>query len=134
MLAYEEDPTECQRMAAMQGYTALCIREVSKPEEPAFSLYATTLDNSSGSDHINTMEKEVVLAIRGTSSVHDVVTDIRAAPAMFPPTPEEIMHMIYGSNDSESQINEGCDEYENGTCIPSQIESTQVGGAEYVRA
>jgi len=47
------------------------------------------------------VKKIAVLAIRGTSSVHDVVTDIRAAPTEFPPKQDEIRSCLYGKNDPE---------------------------------
>ena len=123
MLAYEESPTECQRLAANHGYKALCIQEVSHPEEPSFALYATSLDDSTVAEH----DKEVVLVIRGTSSIHDVVTDIRAAPAAFPPTREEIMHTIYGFHSTpEPDLARSRDEHDDDVCIPLQIENTQV--------
>lgn len=53
--------------------------------------------NSSRNDGKNSNnKKEVVLAIRGTATVHDVVTDIRSAPQEFPPSPEEIKLALAG--------------------------------------
>ena len=46
-------------------------------DEPAFFCAASTI------------QKEVVLAVRGTSTVQDVATDVRAAPAPFPPSSDE---------------------------------------------
>lgn len=40
--------------------------------------------------------KEAVLAIRGTKTIQDVVTDIRAAPQEFPPPQEEITAALNG--------------------------------------
>jgi hypothetical protein len=136
MLAYVEAPTDCQRMAATQGYTSLCIQEVSSAEQPAFALYASSTDGDAAESEskINRgsrrpKEKEVVLVIRGTSSIHDVVTDIRAAPVAFPPSREEIMQTIYGSRHSAGS---SCSstaphaELESEVCVASQIANTQV--------
>ena len=51
---------------------------------------------SSSTSKRNEIEKIAVLAIRGTSSVHDFVTDIRAAPMEFPPGVDEIRESLYG--------------------------------------
>lgn len=133
MLAYVETPTECQRVAATQGYKSLCIQEVSNAEEPAFALYASTTDGDMATNESKAnkgsvweREKEVVLVIRGTSSIHDVVTDIRAAPVAFPPSREEIMQAIYGSRSKSSPTATRHSNHETEVCIPSQIANTQV--------
>lgn len=40
----------------------------------------------SSNKHQIQYRKEVILAIRGTNSIHDIVTDIRADPISFPPS------------------------------------------------
>lgn len=150
MIAYEDKPAECQRMASTQGYTLLCMQETSEPEQPAFGLYATTsaagrwtvgedgklseVLKSPGAGepkHCQLDEspeygdnKEVVLVIRGTHSVQDVVTDIRNAPTAFPPPEEEIMRAIYGVYHSDSYIGSASASGSD-ICIASQIGSSQ---------
>jgi hypothetical protein len=162
MIAYEENPVECQRLASSQGYTTICLQEISDTEQPAFGLYATTsaaglwlvsadghLSNPSSHHKLSWVENrsseegflnsrmnqphEAILVIRGTQSIQDVVTDIRAAPAAFPPPHEEILKTIYGTSsggggggirsrgaDSDSSMH-GSD-----ICTPSKIGSSLV--------
>jgi hypothetical protein len=49
------------------------------------------------------MVKEAVLVIRGTQTIQDVVTDIRASPQMFPPPTDEIDAALRGSSSSSVQ-------------------------------
>lgn len=122
MLVYEENPVECQRIATTQGYSCICAETISGAEKPAFGIYVSnnaqdktapvdpflppTPPHRSNSDEDCSSKgydfkfhrckpKEVVLTIRGTLSIHDVVTDIRAAPHPFPPSHEEILSLIY---------------------------------------
>lgn len=123
MLVYEENPVECQRIATTQGYSCICAETVSKAEKPAFGIYVSSApegctatpppsakrtqsdeeekgpDIGSGRGFDFKMHrskpKEVILTVRGTLSIHDVVTDIRAAPHPFPPSQEEILSLIY---------------------------------------
>lgn len=128
MVVYEENPVECQRIAATQGYACICAETSSLAEKPAFGIYVSTdnvtPDNSNSEStfpsHVppppsssrstsdedfsskgcdfkmhRCKPKEVILTIRGTLSIHDVVTDIRNAPHPFPPTQEEILSLIY---------------------------------------
>jgi hypothetical protein len=68
----------------------------SRHQFTSSSKYRGGLDNSSS----ETL-KVAILAIRGTSSVHDVVTDIRAAPTEFPPKPDEIKSCLFGKEEVE---------------------------------
>jgi len=82
---YEASPTCVQLVAKQQGLTLLFARgfpegpDAREPvvDEPAFFCAASTI------------QKEVVLAVRGTSTVQDVATDVRAAPAPFPPSSDD---------------------------------------------
>jgi hypothetical protein len=85
---YAESPTAVQLVAGQQGWTLLFERgflaEPFAPErdvvaEPAFFCLASGPGRP---------RREVMLAVRGTASVHDVATDIRAVPAAFPPPPD----------------------------------------------
>ena len=85
---YAESPTAVQLVAGQQGWTLLFERgflaEPFAPErdvvaEPAFFCIASGPGRP---------RREVMLAVRGTASVHDVATDIRAVPAAFPPPPD----------------------------------------------
>ncbi len=84
-LAYEADSVECQRLARLQHWDPIYICTESNTEQPAYMLLATS--HTYGPKE---SKKEAVLVIRGTKSIHDVVTDIRAAPQHFPPSSEEI--------------------------------------------
>lgn len=93
---YCESEVECQRMGLLQGFDLLCCELTSAPEQPAYALLGTSPDlevgvsrvqqlRGNGSAKDAKLRKEVILAIRGTNSVQDVVTDIRANPIHFPP-------------------------------------------------
>lgn len=84
-LAYEADSVECQRLARLQHWDPIYICTESNTEQPAYMLLATSRTHCRKES-----KKEAVLVIRGTKSIHDVVTDIRAAPQHFPPSSEEI--------------------------------------------
>jgi hypothetical protein len=88
-IAYEENSFECQRLALCQGWSTIFTSCQSAPEQPSYVLLATDLSK-------NYVKKEVVVAIRGTKSVHDLVTDIRAAPQEFPPSDDEINKALSG--------------------------------------
>lgn len=150
MIAYEENPAECQRLAISQGYSTICVQEISDTEQPAFGLYASSsaagmwmigndgkllnattdlqnsklswVQNQSPAEDENTRAfNEVILVIRGTQSIQDVVTDIRAAPAEFPPPQDEILKTIYGAYSHSFEVAKVSD-----ICTPSKIGSTQV--------
>ena len=70
---YERAPVELQLLAAQQGWRLLFSKETAAPFEPAFALLG------------HAGRKCAMLVVRGTTSVHDVVTDIRALPVPFPP-------------------------------------------------
>ena len=89
---YMSDEVECQRLAASQGWATIVAELEAVPEVPAFALFASPA--SAASDHddedgaeggTNTVRnREAVLAIRGTKSLNDIVTDIRCEPVAFP--------------------------------------------------
>lgn len=87
--SYQTDPVECQRIAYTQGWTLLYTETNSQPEQPAYSVFCSQGRNGKAS-------KEVCLTVRGTSSVHDVVTDIRAVPQEFPPSINHIRCALLG--------------------------------------
>lgn len=95
---YEESEVECQRVARSQGWTTLFSHTASAPEQPAYAVFVTPHEDVSKTPTAqnNAREKEVILAIRGTHTVHDLVTDIRAAPQRFPPESCEIEAAIRG--------------------------------------
>ena len=77
---YEASPTCVQLVAKQQGPRSAGFRKAPRQrtvvDEPATSAASS-------------VQKEVVLAVRGTSTVQDVATDVRAAPAPFPPSSDE---------------------------------------------
>ena len=123
---YEESPSECQRVAASQNWVTIYSCNESAAEKPAYALFASIQpaatdnvhqtissqsqtsrnnnnnnttsanNNNTNNNTTNTIKKEVVLAIRGTYSIHDLVTDIRAAPHKFPPSEVDINDALNG--------------------------------------
>ena len=85
---YEEGAADMQRLAYTQGWSTIFISAQSAPEQPAHTLFAT--DAVAAKDEKGKRRKEAVLSVRGTASVEDIVTDIRAAPQNFPPSLEDI--------------------------------------------
>ncbi len=55
-------------------------------------------DPSPASNPIRPATLEAVLVIRGTQTIQDVVTDIRAAPVHFPPPSEDVDSALRGTN------------------------------------
>lgn len=81
---YEEQATEMRRLAAQQGYDTLFVNTSAAPEKPGFAMFAAN-DFAS--------RREVILAVRGTATLQDVVTDIRAVPQRFA-VPEQMLDSI----------------------------------------
>ena len=109
--AYLPSPVDCERLAHAVGYDTLFFHNelqhssssmLNEAERPAFVLLAsshsshTSTSTSTGSTGTGSMgsmssfpkEKTAILAIRGTQTVQDIVTDIRAEPVSFPPDGE----------------------------------------------
>ena len=89
---YQEQPADIQRLASSQEWETLFAHTDSKPEQPAFVLFARKQDSSMDCQDC----REAVLCVRGTQSLQDVVTDIRAAPCSFPPDAEVVEHAWRG--------------------------------------
>ena len=86
-IVYEESSVDMQRLALTQGWSTILINSNSAPEQPAYALFATAGNTDRKNIKIGKGGqggKEVVLVVRGTASVQDIVTDIRAAPQQFP--------------------------------------------------
>jgi hypothetical protein len=88
---YEESSADVQRLAHAQGWATIFISSQSAPEQPAYALFASATERGKRDGE----RKEVVLAVRGTASVEDIVTDIRAAPQQFPPDEEDISKALF---------------------------------------
>jgi Lipase (class 3)/FYVE zinc finger len=74
---YVEKPVDMQLLAAQQGWRLLYAyleQEVVRVDRPASALF------------VNEEFKVACIAVRGTSTIQDVVTDIRQVPATFPDT------------------------------------------------
>eukprot|EP00600_Ochromonadales_sp_CCMP1393_P006515 CAMPEP_0174954748 /NCGR_PEP_ID=MMETSP0004_2-20121128/599_1 /TAXON_ID=420556 /ORGANISM="Ochromonas sp., Strain CCMP1393" /LENGTH=1315 /DNA_ID=CAMNT_0016202601 /DNA_START=234 /DNA_END=4178 /DNA_ORIENTATION=- len=118
-IIYEENPVDSQRLAKLQGWTTLFTNAESNlaPEQPCYTLFGSAVVTSANAhdeaiDTTRTREhsgeynedkctgekKEAVLIIRGTQTIQDVVTDIRAAPQIFPPNRSEITRALRGNN------------------------------------
>ena len=86
---YREDPLEIQLLAAQQGwnllYAALDQKIKGTSDQPASCLFA------------HKKRKVACLVIRGTTTVHDVLTDLRAEPVKFPsPTIDDLEEEEWG--------------------------------------
>ena len=70
-----------------QTHTATIANTTTDNTHPTHTTDTKVNSNSSGNSNssVSKKKKEAVLAIRGTSSVQDIVTDIRSAPHKFPP-------------------------------------------------
>ena len=93
--AYEQDVLTTQRRGDQLGWSLIFSKPnatTSIPEEPHFVLYAR------GGD-----DPEAILAIRGTASIEDVVTDLRAMPESFPGTDEDILDMFRGQRRGQAE-------------------------------
>lgn len=74
---YVEKPVDMQLLAAQQGWRLLYAyleQEANSTDRPASALF------------VNEEQKIACVAVRGTSTIHDVVTDIRQVPVPFPDT------------------------------------------------
>lgn len=89
--AYLPSPVDCERLAHAVGYDTLFFHNelqhsssnaLNEAERPAYVLLASSTDESA---HTANKEKIAILAVRGTQTVQDIVTDIRAEPVSFPP-------------------------------------------------
>jgi len=94
--AYHSSVLDAQRLGQQLGYSLLFVKpetgphaEEFQPEEPFYMLYAHRQD------------KNAVLTIRGTYSVEDVVTDMRATPESFPPSDKDIVAMFYRGREQQ---------------------------------
>mmetsp|Transcript_42595 Transcript_42595/g.54764 ORF Transcript_42595/g.54764 Transcript_42595/m.54764 type:complete len:909 (+) Transcript_42595:96-2822(+) len=98
---YMTSPCEMQLRAAQRGFWLLFTKTEALPSQPAFSLFArpgkaTSTTSTTSTTSPNERAESclapdwwdagacVVLAIRGTSDIYDVVTDIRTNPIPFP--------------------------------------------------
>lgn len=70
---YLDSEVDMQRLLQFRGYRLLFANVKSEREQPAFYLAASDA------------KREVVLGIRGTQSLHDVVTDLKVVPEKFAP-------------------------------------------------
>jgi len=86
---YDQDPVDAQLLGSQQGWQLVYIAVKSEPEQPAFGLFAHK-------------EKNVAaLVIRGTHSIQDIVTDIRAKPVPFGEKPD--VSVLGGKAKEDSQ-------------------------------
>ena len=93
LISYEVNAVECQRLAALQGFLLLIFSGDSDPERPSFSIYSSSGEGEPSSLRA---KREAVLVIRGTHTIQDVVTDLRATPIVFPPSKEDIDGILSG--------------------------------------
>lgn len=90
---YMNNTCEMQLRAAQRGFWLLFTKPDAQPSQPAFCLFARRGDQVKAAEGEEDVRREpfwwksgacAVLAIRGTSDIYDVVTDIRTNPVPFP--------------------------------------------------
>jgi hypothetical protein len=95
---YAEQEEELQRLAGCRGWDTLFCSLRAAPEQPAYAVFARRDTGrercGGGAGEVG----EVVVAIRGTASMQDIATDVRAAPHRFPPSTEEVDEALEGSH------------------------------------
>jgi len=153
-IVYEENPVDCQRLAKLQGWDMIFTNSESDlaPEQPCFVLFGCSFDDkdmmsleakycvqdgidieqrvedktAAPADTDSDRRLQAVLAIRGTQTIQDVVTDIKASPQLFPPPDDEIRAAIRGlhcSSGAAAQYQEeGNESVERGSFSPSVSE------------
>lgn len=93
--AYQPNLVELQVDLGNCGFVPLHADLTSSPDEPSFVLCAT----ATRPPHSSTptlKEKEAVVIVRGTHSMGDFLTDLRAIPAPFPPPADVVRECLQG--------------------------------------
>lgn len=101
-VVYEDSELDMRRLARHHGLELLCSNAAAeeneelrrRPEQPVYALFVPQAAPTDARD-AGAPRPEAVLAVRGTRSVQDVVTDIRAAPMRFPPT-DDVVALLRG--------------------------------------
>eukprot|EP00735_Rhodelphis_limneticus_P014100 TRINITY_DN808_c0_g1::TRINITY_DN808_c0_g1_i2::g.25436::m.25436 TRINITY_DN808_c0_g1::TRINITY_DN808_c0_g1_i2::g.25436 ORF type:complete len:709 (+),score=125.82,sp/Q5YLM1/DGLA_RAT/34.78/3e-15,FYVE/PF01363.16/3.9e-13,FYVE/PF01363.16/9.2e-12,Lipase_3/PF01764.20/1.6e-20,Abhydrolase_6/PF12697.2/0.16,PAS_7/PF12860.2/0.3,FYVE_2/PF02318.11/0.12,FYVE_2/PF02318.11/34 TRINITY_DN808_c0_g1_i2:60-2186(+) len=83
---YQPHATDVQRLVSHRGYSLLFSQTDALPEQPAYYVCASKA------------RKEVILAIRGTQSIHDCMTDVRALPSLMHPDVQGHVHSGIGKS------------------------------------
>lgn len=98
-IAYLDNAADMRRLGLLHHrLELLCCNadDERAAEQPCYALYATHAYPAQQSQQQEQQQPlEVVLAIRGTHSVQDVVTDIRSMPQAFPP-PQDVIEACLG--------------------------------------
>lgn len=94
-VVYESSELDMRRLARHHDLELLCSNvdasEISsRPDRPVYALFVPSQSSSRSSC------AEALVAIRGTQSIQDVVTDIRAAPHRFPPSADKLLALMRG--------------------------------------
>jgi pimeloyl-ACP methyl ester carboxylesterase len=102
-IVYENNELDMRRLGKYHGLELLCSNVSAedneelrrRPEQPVYALFvpqAPPNPSTSTASH----KSEAIVAIRGTQSVQDVVTDVRARPIRFPPPDHTILDLLHG--------------------------------------
>lgn len=83
---YAKKEVDMQLLAAQQGWRLL-YAHLNQDEQ---SWSGQMMDKPASALFVHTEKKLACLAIRGTATINDVVTDIRAMPVQFPDTDSDI--------------------------------------------
>lgn len=99
-IAYEKSSVDCQRLARLLGWETLFSNADEslslQVEQPCYALLATSHQLLENPPRGRPVRKEAVLAIRGTQTMQDVVTDIRAIPEEFNPSQSALWAALKG--------------------------------------
>ncbi len=91
---------DCQRLARLLGWETLFSNADEslslQVEQPCYALLATSHQLLENPPIGRPVRKEAVLAIRGTQTMQDVVTDIRAIPEEFNPSQSALWAALKG--------------------------------------
>jgi pimeloyl-ACP methyl ester carboxylesterase len=102
-IVYENNELDMRRLGKYHGLELLCSNVATeeneelrrRPEQPVYALFVPQAPANS-STSTESRISEAVLAIRGTQSVQDVITDVRARPIRFPPPEHTILDLLRG--------------------------------------
>jgi len=119
---YSENEVDMQLLAAQQNWSLLYAQLMQHPHQHDSNASVTT-DRPAFALFLHNVEKIACFVIRGTVTVNDVVTDIRALPVPFPEEEDvdnddnEVTSMRKRHRCKKNRQNEADDEDHNWTAI-----------------
>ena len=138
-IAYERSSVDCQRLARLLGWETLFSNadesSVLQVEHPCYALLATSHRLLSNPPKGKQVRREAVLAIRGTQTIQDVVTDIRAIPEEFCPSQAALKAALQGLPLPRQRFRQSVDEEEvdvDGGAMEAEEEEEEDDGSSLV--